>query len=77
MTMAKTLKATILMLSEAPDGQPGVAGRAMAKYIVGDGADASVNQVKFKELAAPDLARPAGELFASAVAAIKVDEGIG
>lgn len=74
--MAKTLKATILMLSEAPDGQPGVAGRALAKYIVGDDADASVSRVKFKEMAAPDFARPAAELFASVVAAIKADEGI-
>ncbi len=72
--MAKTLKATILMLSEMPE-QPGV-GRAVAKYILGDDADVSVNQIKFKEVAAPDLGQPATALYASIVAAIKADEGI-
>ncbi len=72
--MAKTLKATILMLSEMPE-QPGV-GRAVAKYILGDDADPSVNQIKFKEIAAPDLSQTATALYAAVVAAIKTDEGI-
>lgn len=74
--MAKMLKATILMLSEAPEGQPGVAGRALAKYIVGDDADPSVNLVKFKEVATPDFVGAAGDLYAGVVASIKTDEGI-
>jgi len=74
--MAKTLKATVLMLSEAPEGQPGVAGRAVAKYIVGDDADSSVNLVKFKEVTTPDFATGAGDLYAGIVASIKTDEGI-
>ena len=74
--MARTLKATILMLSEAPDGSPGVAGRALAKYVLGDDADASFNQVKFKEVGGADLTQPAGTLYAGVVASIKADEGI-
>jgi len=74
--MAKILKATILMLSEAPDGQPGVAGKAVAKYIVGDDDDPSINHVKIKEVSAADLARPAEVLFAEVVASLKSDEGI-
>jgi hypothetical protein len=74
--MAKILKATILMLSEAPDGQPGVAGKAVAKYIVGDDGDPSINQVKIKEVSAADLARPADVLFAEVVASLKNDEGV-
>ena len=75
--MAKILRATILMLSEAPDGQPGVAGKAVAKYIVGDDADPGVTQVKMKEVSAADLGRPADEIFADVVALLKTDEGIG
>lgn len=74
--MAKILKATVLMVSEEPDGQAGVAGKAVAKYIVGDDADPSVNVVKFKEVAAPDFGQAAGALYAGVVAAIKADEGI-
>ena len=74
--MAKVLKATILMLSEAPDGQPGVAGKAVAKYIVGDDADPSVNQVKIKEVSAAGLDKPADQLFADLVAQLEADEGI-
>ena len=72
--MAKMLKATILMISEMPD-QPGV-GRAVAKYILGDDTDASINLFKFKELAAPDLGQPTTTLYAGVVAAIKADEWI-
>ncbi len=74
--MAKILKATILMLSEAPDGQPGVAGKAVARYILGDDADPGVSQVKIKEVSAADLGRPADQLFADVVAKLKADEGI-
>ena len=74
--MAKILKATILMLSEAPDGQPGVAGKAVAKYIVGDDADPGVSQVKIKEVSAAGLDKPADQLFADVVAGLKADEGI-
>jgi len=76
MTMAKILKATILMLSEAPDGEPGVAGKAVAKYILGDDADPSVSQVKIMEVSAADLTVPVDELYASVVAAVKTGEGL-
>ena len=75
--MAKILKATILMLSEAPDGQPGVAGKAVAKYIVGDDTDPSVNVVKLVEVSAADLGRAADQLFADVVTRLRSDEGIG
>ena len=76
MTVAKILKATILMLSEAPDGQPGVAGKAVVKYIVGDDADPGMSQVKIKEVSAAGLDKPADQLFADVVAQLKADEGI-
>jgi hypothetical protein len=75
--MAKILKATVLMLSEGPGEQGGLIGKAVAKYIVGDDGDPSVQHVKFKEVAAPDFGTPAGALYAAVVADIKADEGIG
>ena len=75
--MAKVLKATILMLSEAPDGEPGVAGKAVVKYVVGDEDDPTSSQVKLKEISAAGLSQPADQLFASVVAALKTDEGLG
>lgn len=74
--MAKILKATIVMLSEAPRGQPGIAGKVVAKYIIGDDGDAAVNTVKFQEVATSDLGKPAAALFAEVVTAIKRAEGI-
>ncbi|MFH0900565.1 MAG: hypothetical protein V2A73_08040 [Pseudomonadota bacterium] len=74
--MAKTLKATVLTLSESSDGPAGVASRALAKYVLGDDADPSVNLVKFKELGAVDLTQSASALYASVVAFVKAAEGI-
>ena len=74
--MAKILKATILTLSEAPGGEAGVVGSGIAKYVLGDAADASVNQVKFLELSAPDFSLSAEALYDQTVAAIKTAEGI-
>lgn len=76
MTMAKILKATILMLSEAPDGQPGVAGKAVAKYILGDDGDPAVSRVRMLEVSAADLSIPADELYARVVADVKAAEGL-
>lgn len=74
--MAKVIKATILMLSEAPDGQPGAAGKAVAKYVVGDDADPAVNLVKLLEVSAAGLSRPADQLFAEVVSKLRSHEGI-
>ncbi len=74
--MAKILKATILMLSEAPDGQPGVAGKGVAKYILGDDGDPAVSRVRMLEVSAADLSIPADELYVRVVADVKAAEGL-
>jgi hypothetical protein len=75
--MARTLKATILMISEAPGegGRPPLR-RALAKYILGDDQDAGVQVVRFKEVPAADFEKPAGALYDAVVTAIKAEEGL-
>ena len=74
--MAKTLKATILIITEAPDGAPGVAGKAVARYVVGDDADPNFSQVRIKEVSAAELGKPVDRFFADVVAKLKAEEGI-
>lgn len=75
--MARTLKAAILMLSEAPGegGGPPIP-RALVKYVLGDDADAAVQVVRLKEVPAADFAKPAGALYEEVVAAIRAQEGL-
>jgi hypothetical protein len=75
--MARTLKATILMISEAPGevGGPPLR-RAIAKYILGDDRDAAAQVIRFKEVPAADFDKPAGALYDDVVAAIRAAEGL-
>ena len=74
--MAKILKGTILMLSEAPDGEPGKPGKAVVRYFLGDDEDASVSHVKMMDVSAADLSVSVDELYSQLVADVKAAEGI-
>jgi hypothetical protein len=75
--MARTLKATILMISEAPgEGGGPPLRRALAKYVLGDDQDAALQLVRIREVPAADFEKPAGALYDAVVAAIKAEEGL-
>ena len=74
--MAKILKGTILMLSEAPDGELGRPGKAVARYFLGDDQDPSFSQVNMMDVSTLDLSLPTDELYARIVDDVKATEGL-